>query len=85
MSGLFTIARKELLDIVTEKKFILIFATLLIVVLVSSFQGAQQFMKGGFYSYTSSTEENKTGPDFQSSFGIQISGKMGSQEDSQGK
>jgi ABC-2 type transport system permease protein len=39
MPGLFTIAKKELLDIVTEKKFLLIFATLLIVVLVSSFQG----------------------------------------------
>ena len=40
MAGIFTIAKKELLDIFSEKKFLLIFGTLLIVVLVSTFQGA---------------------------------------------
>jgi ABC-2 type transport system permease protein len=40
MAGILTIAKKELLDIFSEKKFLLIFATLLIVVLVSTFQGA---------------------------------------------
>ena len=50
MSGLFTIAKKELLDIVTEKKFLLIFATLLIVVLVSSFQGAKSFAETSSYT-----------------------------------
>ena len=39
MAGTLTMAKKEFLDIIGEKKFILIFATLLIVVLVSTFQG----------------------------------------------
>ncbi|MFA5868546.1 MAG: ABC transporter permease subunit [Candidatus Bathyarchaeia archaeon] len=40
MAGIMTIAKKELLDIFSERKFLLIFGTLLIVVLVSTFQGA---------------------------------------------
>lgn len=40
MAGIMTIAKKELLDIFSERKFLLIFSTLLIVVLVSTFQGA---------------------------------------------
>jgi ABC-2 type transport system permease protein len=43
MAGIFTIAKKELLDIFSEKKFLLIFMTLLIVVLVSTFQGALSY------------------------------------------
>ena len=43
MAGIFTIAKKELLDIFSERKFLLIFATLLIVVLVSTFQGALNY------------------------------------------
>jgi ABC-2 type transport system permease protein len=40
MAGILTIAKKEVLDIFSERKFLLIFGTLLIVVLVSTFQGA---------------------------------------------
>ena len=36
-------AKKEFLDIIGEKKFLLIFATLLIVVLVSTFQGGLSY------------------------------------------
>jgi ABC-2 type transport system permease protein len=43
MAGLFTMAKKEFTDIVGEKKFILIFATLLIVTLVSAYQGGLQY------------------------------------------
>jgi ABC-2 type transport system permease protein len=43
MAGVFTIAKKELMDIFSEKKFLLIFGTLLIVVLVSTFQGALSY------------------------------------------
>jgi ABC-2 type transport system permease protein len=43
MAGMFTIAKKELMDIFSEKKFLLIFGTLLIVVLVSTFQGALSY------------------------------------------
>jgi ABC-2 type transport system permease protein len=43
MAGLFTMAKKEFLDIIGEKKFILIFATLLIVVLVSTFEGGLSY------------------------------------------
>ncbi|MCW4049093.1 MAG: ABC transporter permease [Candidatus Bathyarchaeota archaeon] len=60
MPGLFTIAKKELLDIVTEKKFLLIFATLLIVVLVSTFQGAQNFMEMSSSSSAYTTLEFST-------------------------
>jgi ABC-2 type transport system permease protein len=40
MAGIITIAKKEILDIFSERKFLLLFGTLLIVVLVSTFQGA---------------------------------------------
>lgn len=43
MAGIFTVAKKELLDIFSERKFLLIFGTLLIVVLVSTFQGALSY------------------------------------------
>lgn len=43
MAGILTIAKKELMDIFNEKKFLLIFGTLLIVVLVSTFQGALSY------------------------------------------
>ncbi len=43
MSGIITIARKEFLDHVSSRKFLLIFGTLLIVVLVSAIQGASTF------------------------------------------
>jgi ABC-2 type transport system permease protein len=43
MAGLFTMAKKEFLDIIGEKKFLLIFATLLIVVLVSTFEGGLSY------------------------------------------
>jgi len=36
-------AKKEFLDIVGEKKFLLIFGTLFIVVLVSTFQGGLNY------------------------------------------
>src|SRR4030042_4781331 len=54
MAGIFTIAKKELLDIFSEKKFLLIFGTLLIVVLVSTFQGA--------ISYSQSQSQTGTFP-----------------------
>lgn len=73
MPGLFTVAKKELLDIVTEKKFLLIFATLLIVVLVSTFQGAQNFMEMSYSSSSyiiSDIGGNKTEPEVKTlSFG----------------
>jgi len=43
MAGLFTMAKKEFLDIIGEKKFLLIFATLLIVILVSTFEGGLSY------------------------------------------
>ncbi len=43
MAGLITMAKKEFLDIIGEKKFLLIFATLLIVVLVSTFEGGLSY------------------------------------------
>ncbi len=43
MAGIFTVAKKEMMDIFSEKKFLLIFGTLLIVVLVSTFQGALSY------------------------------------------
>jgi len=41
MPGLTTVAKKEFLDHISSRKFLLIFGTLLIVVLVSALQGAQ--------------------------------------------
>jgi len=43
MAGMFTMAKKEFTDIVGEKKFLLIFATLLIVTCVSAYQGGLQY------------------------------------------
>ena len=54
MAGIITIAKKELLDIFSERKFLLIFGTLLIVVLVSTFQGA--------ISYSTSQSNTVTRP-----------------------
>jgi ABC-2 type transport system permease protein len=52
MAGLFTMAKKEFLDIIGEKKFLLIFATLLIVVLVSTFQGGLSYSSSQSTSVT---------------------------------
>lgn len=43
MAGTLTIAKKELLDIFTEKKFLLIFGTLFVMVIVSAIQGSNRF------------------------------------------
>jgi ABC-2 type transport system permease protein len=43
MAGMMTMAKKEFLDIIGEKKFMLIFATLLIVILVSAYQGGLSY------------------------------------------
>jgi len=43
MAGMMTMAKKEFTDIVGEKKFLLIFATLLIVTCVSAYQGGLQY------------------------------------------
>ncbi len=43
MAGIMSMAKKEFLDIIGEKKFILIFATLLIVILVSAYQGGLSY------------------------------------------
>jgi len=43
MAGMMSMAKKEFLDIIGEKKFILIFATLLIVILVSAYQGGLSY------------------------------------------
>jgi ABC-2 type transport system permease protein len=43
LAGLFTIAKKEFYDIITDKKFLLIFGTLLLVVLVSTYEGGLNY------------------------------------------
>ncbi len=43
MAGMMSMAKKEFLDIIGEKKFMLIFATLLIVILVSAYQGGLSY------------------------------------------
>ncbi|MEM2094435.1 MAG: ABC transporter permease subunit [Candidatus Bathyarchaeia archaeon] len=43
MPGLIVIAKKEFLDHISSRKFLLIFGTLLIIVLVSAIQGAETF------------------------------------------
>jgi ABC-2 type transport system permease protein len=61
MAGLFTMAKKEFLDIIGEKKFLLIFATLLIVILVSTFEGGLSYSSSQS-STTTSTSTNSTRP-----------------------
>ena len=61
MAGLFTMAKKEFLDIIGEKKFLLIFATLLIVVLVSTFEGGLSYSSSQSSTVTTVTG-NSTGP-----------------------
>lgn len=70
MAGLFTMAKKEFLDIIGEKKFLLIFATLLIVVLVSTFQGGLSYSSS---QSTMVTTGNFTAPDGGRS-GVQVFG-----------
>jgi len=61
MAGLFTMAKKEFLDIIGEKKFLLIFATLLIVVLVSTFEGGLSYSSSQSSTVTTVTG-NSTRP-----------------------
>jgi ABC-2 type transport system permease protein len=61
VAGLFTMAKKEFLDIIGEKKFLLIFATLLIVILVSTFEGGINY-RSSQSSTTTSTGTNSTRP-----------------------
>jgi ABC-2 type transport system permease protein len=55
MAGLFTMAKKEFLDIIGEKKFLLIFGTLLIVILVSTFQGGLEYSNSQSSTTTTTT------------------------------
>jgi len=55
MAGLFTMAKKEFLDIIGEKKFLLIFGTLLIVILVSTFQGGLEYSSSQSSTTTTTT------------------------------
>jgi ABC-2 type transport system permease protein len=58
MAGMMTMAKKEFLDIIGEKKFMLIFATLLIVILVSAYQGGLSYSES--QSATGSTTSFST-------------------------
>ncbi len=62
MAGITTIAKKELLDIFSERKFLLIFGTLLIVILVSTFQGAMNYSSQQSATGTTFFRGNATGP-----------------------
>ncbi|MCX6655399.1 MAG: ABC transporter permease subunit [Candidatus Bathyarchaeota archaeon] len=55
MAGLFTMAKKEFLDIIGETKFLLIFGTLLIVILVSTFQGGLEYSSSQSSTTTTTT------------------------------
>lgn len=67
MAGMLTMAKKEFLDIIGEKKFMLIFATLLIVILVSAYQGGLSYSEsqsatGSFPIAGQGRPGNATGP-----------------------
>src|SRR4030042_641693 len=55
MAGFLTMAKKEFYDIIGEKKFLLIFGTLLIVRLVSTFQGGLQYSSSQSSTTTTTT------------------------------
>jgi ABC-2 type transport system permease protein len=62
MAGLFTMAKKEFYDIIGEKKFLLIFGTLLIVILVSTFQGGLEYSSSQSSTTTTTTMPGGQGP-----------------------
>jgi len=61
MAGMFTMAKKEFTDIVGEKKFLLIFATLLIVTCVSAYQGGLQYAESQSTSGSTSQSSGQGG------------------------
>jgi ABC-2 type transport system permease protein len=69
MAGLFTMAKKEFLDIIGEKKFTLIFATLLIVTIVSAYQGGLQYAESQSTTGSASSPSTQGGPGGNAVFG----------------
>ncbi|HIH88512.1 TPA: ABC transporter permease [Candidatus Bathyarchaeota archaeon] len=65
MAGMLTMAKKEFLDIIGEKKFMLIFATLLIVILVSAYQGGLSYSESqsatGSFTFESGQGRGRVG------------------------
>ena len=61
MAGMMTMAKKEFLDIIGEKKFMLIFATLLIVILVSAYQGGLSYSESQSSTGTTTTPSGQSG------------------------
>ncbi|RLG94849.1 hypothetical protein DRO37_04285 [Candidatus Bathyarchaeota archaeon] len=47
MAGMWTIAKKEIIDHLTSVRFIIIFAVLVILILCSAYEGVQQYFKEG--------------------------------------
>jgi ABC-2 type transport system permease protein len=61
MAGMVTMAKKEFLDIIGEKKFMLIFATLLIVILVSAYQGGLSYSESQSATGGSTIQSGQSG------------------------
>ncbi len=78
MAGLFTMAKKEFLDIIGEKKFLLIFGTLLIVILVSTFQGGLEYSSSQSSTTTTTTAPGGQGPGGNQTRPIQFMGSVSS-------
>ena len=78
MAGLFTMAKKEFLDIIAEKKFLLIFGTLLIVILVSTFQGGLEYSSSQSSTTTTTTAPGGQGPGGNETRPFQMMGSVSS-------